>query len=397
MREADCACRVMTCSGWVPMPAEARFRLQRPAARMACMALLGLSGCHGLCPDAPKRQVTGHYPGPPHSTRVVALGPLSARYRLNPKLSPLMQFITGQEESPPGRLPRPLALAVRDKKVIICDTAWDAVMVVDPISGSVHPLIRPGEPVPDKPVAVTVDAAGQVYVADVDGKAIFVVADDGTVSRQLRPPEEDNSFRPVGVACGPDHLFVADAANHCVQVFSLESGAWSKTIGRRGTGPGEFQFPVAVAVGPEDQLYVVDMINGRAQIFDPAGQYIGQIGVPGNHPGQFARPRGVAVDLGGIVYVTDSATQVVQMFDSQGRLLMYFGGGGAARGCMTLPAGICVDRSLLEVFCDRLPDGFVADYLILVANSVGERGIGVYAFGIFENAPALVSKARERP
>ena len=64
---------------------------------------------------------------------------------------------------------------------------------------------------------------------------------------------------------------------------------------------------------------------------------------------------------------------------------------------MTLPAGICVDRSLLEVFRDRLPDGFVADYLILVANSVGEHGIGVYAFGIFENAPALVGRARERP
>jgi len=358
----------------------------------AWLGLTSLFGCHGAHPPGAPEGSGGFYPPGPYPTRVVALGSLSAHYRVNPELGPFMRFVTGQEEPPPGRLPRPLAVTVADRSVIACDAVWHAAVTVDPEAGTVRPLIRADQPTPERPVAVAVDANRRAYVADSAGESVFVVEPEGIVREQLRLPSGQRRFRPVGLTCGEDKLFVANAGEHCIEVFALDTGKWIEAIGVRGSHEGQFHFPVAVTTGPDGRLYVVDMLNGRVQVLDSKGEYVEQIGRPGNRLGQLARPRGVAVGPDGVVYVTDAATQVVQMFDSQGRVLMHFGGAGSGRGVgMGVPAGICVDRSLLELFRNGLPKGFKADYLILVANQFGDRGIEVYAFGLFEKDRSRVA------
>ncbi len=357
----------------------------------AWLGLTSLFGCQGAHLSGAPEGSPGVYPPGPYPARVVALGPLSTRYRLNPELGPFMRFVTGQEEPPPGRLPRPLAVAVADQSVIACDAVWHAAVTVDPDAGTVRPLIRADQPTPERPVAVAVDSNRRAYVADAAGESVFVVEPEGIVSNQLRLSAGERSFRPVGLTCGKDKLFVANAGEHCVEVFAMDTGKWIKTIGARGARERQFHFPVALDTDRGGRLYVVDMLNGRVQVLDPKGGYVGQIGQPGNRLGQLARPRGVAVGPDGVVYVTDAATQVVQMFDSQGRVLMHFGGAGSGRGSMGVPAGICVDQSLLGLFNDGLPEGFKADYLILVANQFGDRGIEVYAFGLFEKDRSRVA------
>jgi DNA-binding beta-propeller fold protein YncE len=244
---------------------------------------------------------------------------------------------------------------------------------------------------------VTADRDGRVYVADAAGGSVFVVEPEGLVSRQLRPPADPRGFRPVGVACTADRLFVVNAAAHCLDVFRLASGDWLAKFGERDTSAPGLQFPVAAATGPDGRVYVVDMLNARVQIFDEANQPAGAIGQPGNRVGQLARPRGVAVGPDGIVYVCDAATQTVQMFDAQGRVLMCFGGAGSSRGSMALPAGVSVDRSLLEVFADDIPAGFAVDYLVLVANQISEKGIGVYAVGMFARDRTRIAGEHGQP
>ena len=61
------------------------------------------------------------------------------------------------------------------------------------------------------------------------------------------------------------------------------------------------------------------------------------------------------------------------MFDEKDRVLMLFGGPGSGPGDLTLPGGIAVDRSLLPHFEDYVPDGFQADYLVLVSDQFGGR------------------------
>ena len=68
--------------------------------------------------------------------------------------------------------------------------------------------------------------------------------------------------RTIRVAPGEDGtIFVVDTSNQRVQVFDRE-GSYVRTLGRSGQGPGEFSFPMAVAVAG-DHLFISDSNSSR--------------------------------------------------------------------------------------------------------------------------------------
>jgi hypothetical protein len=72
---------------------------------------------------------------------------------------------------------------------------------------------------------------------------------------------------------GLGRIYVLDRQPNEVRVFS-PSGAYVCTLGREGGGPGEFRNPIGLAWGPEGNLWVVDVGNGRYSVFDSAGRYL---------------------------------------------------------------------------------------------------------------------------
>ena len=57
-------------------------------------------------------------------------------------------------------------------------------------------------------------------------------------------------------------------------------------IGKKGTGPGEFDQPHALAIDSQGRLFVGDRGNNRVQILDQDGKFIAEWA-------QFGRPSGV--------------------------------------------------------------------------------------------------------
>lgn len=55
-----------------------------------------------------------------------------------------------------------------------------------------------------------------------------------------------------------------------------KDGAWVKSWGERGSGPGQFYTPHAIAVDAQDNVYVGDRGNGRIQVFDSNGKFLRQ-------------------------------------------------------------------------------------------------------------------------
>ena len=86
-------------------------------------------------------------------------------------------------------------------------------------------------------------------------------------------PEEFG--RVSAVALGPDEtVFVADTRNQEVRVFGLD-GAHRRTFGRDGEGPGEFRSLYSIAwVG--DRLLTFDPHLGRIGEFSAQGDWLGQ-------------------------------------------------------------------------------------------------------------------------
>ena len=186
------------------------------------------------------------------------------------------------------------------------------------------------------PVAVA-RRKGIFYVADSELAKVFAFRDDGRAVFEIGAPLK----RPVGLAIAGDSLFVVDSQAHAVFIFGLD-GKFRSAFGKRGTGPGEFNFPTCAAADGRGHLVVADTLNSRVQVFDLRGNFLSQFGGNGDTSGHFARPKGVAVDATGHVYVVDAMFDNFQIFDLGGQLLLNVGERGTGPGEFGLPNGIAI-------------------------------------------------------
>jgi DNA-binding beta-propeller fold protein YncE len=184
-------------------------------------------------------------------------------------------------------------------------------------------------------------APGRLFVADAELGAVFVLGPQGA---PLLTIGRGRLQRPTGLARDPvrGHLYVADTYAHDIKVFS-DAGEWLQTLGRRGEGPLEFNFPTHLAWA-QGALYVTDTLNSRVQVLAGPGPTLQrQLGARGLLLGNLVRPKGVGVDAEGNVYVVESYFDSLLVFSPQGEFLMPIGGTGTATGRFYLPAGVWVD------------------------------------------------------
>jgi hypothetical protein len=67
-------------------------------------------------------------------------------------------------------------------------------------------------------------------------------------------------------------IYALDEQAREVRVFDPD-GRYLRTIGRAGSGPGEFKYPIALRWDGDGRLWVVDHGNARYAIFDTTGAY----------------------------------------------------------------------------------------------------------------------------
>ena len=72
---------------------------------------------------------------------------------------------------------------------------------------------------------------------------------------------------------GRGRTYVADVGQSHVTVFD-DAGAYLRTIGRRGSGPGEFQQPMQIGIDKADTMFVFDVGLRRLSKFSPEGRFV---------------------------------------------------------------------------------------------------------------------------
>ncbi len=70
-----------------------------------------------------------------------------------------------------------------------------------------------------------------------------------------------------------ERFWVVDGQAREIRLFDRD-GRPVETIGRRGSGPGEFERPVAIDRAPDGRMWVMDPQNGRVSVFDTTGAYV---------------------------------------------------------------------------------------------------------------------------
>ena len=72
------------------------------------------------------------------------------------------------------------------------------------------------------------------------------------------------------------NIYIIDGASAQIRVFNSD-GKYSKAIGRKGQGPGEFQMPVFVQITAQNEVAVFDYMPRKMIFFSLDGRYLRQI------------------------------------------------------------------------------------------------------------------------
>jgi NHL repeat len=211
-----------------------------------------------------------------------------------------------------------------------------------------------GRPGPNNllgPEAVTLDADGNVYIADRNNnRVLFYPAGLTTPTRVYGQngrfdtanfngdglhPNENTLFAPFSVALdSASNLYIADAGNHRVLFYQAGSTTATRVYGQGGSfttvtvntggrSANSLFAPWGVAVDSEDNLYVADRSNNRVLFFKQgetsASRVYGQNGnfttsTPATTATALSTPQGVALDRHDNLYVADAGNNRVLFY-----------------------------------------------------------------------------------
>ncbi|MCF7823151.1 MAG: 6-bladed beta-propeller [Candidatus Marinimicrobia bacterium] len=235
--------------------------------------------------------------------------------------------------------------------VYVSDSADRSIKVFDREQGKIRKIGQQGKTKLLWPVGLAIHDS-LIWVADSYLQKIVCMTTNGKFIKLIGKKGELN--RPGGLAyhAGTDRLYVTDSNSHQIIVFNAHSGDQLFTIGARGSGEGEFNFPSYMSI-KNDKIYVVDAMNFRVQIFDLDGNFISKFGQAGDAPGDLYRPKGLAVTNDEYIFVTDGMYHNFQIFDEAGNVYLFVGIPGTAAGEFHTPMGIHIDENNLIYVVDQ--------------------------------------------
>ena len=298
-----------------------------------------LDGC-ATAPSGPSTSGGYVWPSPPATPKIKWVRNWSNKNDFA-KPNQVLEFLIGKERV--ERLQRPNGV-VSDSagNVYVADSEFRMVFVFDQEQKTLRYI---GMGTLSGPVGLAIDnKRGILYVSDARTKNVYGLdKHDGRIVMTVGAPTEIQG--PSGMAFDEERnrLYVVDTRAHTIRVFDKD-GKSLFTIGKRGSGDGEFNFPSYVAVDKNGKIYVTDSFNFRIQVFDADGKFVKKFGRAGDVSGSFSRPGGIGVDSEGHIYVTDAAFNNFQIFDQDGRLLLWIGNAGGEPGQFYLPSALYIDK-----------------------------------------------------
>jgi Immunoglobulin domain/Pro-kumamolisin, activation domain/NHL repeat len=228
-----------------------------------------------------------------------------------------------------------------------------------------------------RPMGIAIDSTGSLYVADSGNETIRKVSPAGNVTTFAGQPNVDGTadgpaasasfMNPSDVTLDASgNLYVADTANSTIRKIT-PAGIVSTLAGRANTaghtdGDGSaalFYSPEGVAADSSGNVYVADTVNGTIRRVSPGGLVTTVAGqAPGNgsadgvgSAARFSYPADLIVDGAGNLFVADTDNHTIRRISPAGVVATVAGFSGQAGNAdgvgsdarFHYPTGIAVD------------------------------------------------------
>jgi ABC-type nitrate/sulfonate/bicarbonate transport system ATPase subunit/sugar lactone lactonase YvrE len=201
---------------------------------------------------------------------------------------------------------------LKDDRIVVCDTHYRRLVWFDQQGHVLKTLGQHGKRHGEfiYPVGICKDAAENLYVCEYGGNdRVQVFTRDGEWLREFGSPGTGTAQfqRPSGLVWHGGKVFVADAINNRVLVFS-DAGKFLGLLGADviGTGAPIFGLPYDITLAPDGALYVIEYGAGRLTKLSLDGKMLGRYGSSGTGEAQFATPWGLVADSRLRVFVADT-------------------------------------------------------------------------------------------
>jgi trimeric autotransporter adhesin len=255
-----------------------------------------------------------------------------------------------------------------------------------------------------QPTALAVDAAGNLFIADTANQRVRKVTTDGVINtiagNGMAGFSGDGGLAltsklnyPAGITLdGAGNIYIADAYNHCIRKMTsagaISTVAGTETAGFSGDGgkatSAQLYLPTGIIVDSTGDLLIADYVNRRVRKVKTDGVIstvagIGTQGFGGDggqaNLAQLYLPTSVALDTTGNLFIADSSNSRIRKVTPGGMISTVAGDGNQGFGGDGGQASSAKLHSPVGVAVDKTGNLFIADFVNQRVRKVATDGV----------------------
>jgi len=280
------------------------------------------------------------WPLPPTPARLV----YAEEVDINQQVSAYVGLATGHQQN--MQLIRPERVAASKDLIAVVDRDRGSAHIIDRYLNSVKTIKGANDRVLTAIKDIAIDDMKRIYLLDSSKRQIVVYQDNGQFIRNFGLAMLWTSPIRLAVDISRQRIYVADSFQGRVYVFSL-SGVFLYMFGEQGKDRGRFAGLSDLTVDIDGNLYILETVTRRIQIFDPRGIWLQTIDLDKQ---LFREPVAIGVEKNEVIYIADRYLSQVVVLDKTGQKILDIGGLGRARGKFVDLTDLSFDQFRQQLF-----------------------------------------------